>query len=195
MRQLYMMRHGQTLFNLNHMIQGWCDSPLTETGIAQAKIAGAWFASQGIVFDHAYCSTAERASDTLELVTAMPYERIKGLREMYFGHYEGQSEALNPPLPYGDFFKRYAGGESQQETEARMVQTVTALMDRPGHESVLMVSHGGALANFARHYDAHASAQAHYRAGIKNCSVFHYEYDGTLFYCREIIEHDFSALG
>ncbi len=42
-KTLYLMRHGQTLFNLQHKIQGWCDSPLTELGIKQAKVAGKWF--------------------------------------------------------------------------------------------------------------------------------------------------------
>ena len=37
-KTLYLMRHGQTLFNLQHKIQGWCDSPLTELGIKQAKV-------------------------------------------------------------------------------------------------------------------------------------------------------------
>ena len=32
------MRHGQTLFNKRHLIQGWCDSPLTDFGIYQAQI-------------------------------------------------------------------------------------------------------------------------------------------------------------
>ena len=35
-KTLYLMRHGQTLFNVEHKIQGWCDSPLTEQGIKQA---------------------------------------------------------------------------------------------------------------------------------------------------------------
>ena len=39
-KTLYLMRHGQTLFNLQHKIQGWCDSPLTELGIKQAKSCG-----------------------------------------------------------------------------------------------------------------------------------------------------------
>ena len=42
-KTLYLMRHGQTLFNLQHKIQGWCDSPLTELGIKQAKVAEKWF--------------------------------------------------------------------------------------------------------------------------------------------------------
>ena len=36
----YMMRHGQTLFNLRRKIQGWCDSPLTDFGRAHAQAAG-----------------------------------------------------------------------------------------------------------------------------------------------------------
>lgn len=36
---LYLMRHGQTLFNLQHKIQGWCDAPLTPLGIKQAQMA------------------------------------------------------------------------------------------------------------------------------------------------------------
>ena len=33
MSQLYLVRHGQTLFNVLRRKQGWCDSPLTEVGI------------------------------------------------------------------------------------------------------------------------------------------------------------------
>ena len=35
-KHLYLMRHGETLFNVYRRIQGWCDSPLTEVGINQA---------------------------------------------------------------------------------------------------------------------------------------------------------------
>ena len=93
-KKLYLMRHGQTLFNLQNKIQGWCDSPLTELGQYQAKVAGQYFKDHQITFDHAYCSTSERCSDTLELVTDMPYTRLKGLKENFFGNY-----MLMPILP------------------------------------------------------------------------------------------------
>ena len=53
-----------------------------------------------IQIDDAYCSTSERASDTLEIVTHhnMPYTRLKGLKEMNFGVFEGKDECLNPPF-------------------------------------------------------------------------------------------------
>ncbi|MBQ3825401.1 MAG: histidine phosphatase family protein, partial [Spirochaetaceae bacterium] len=90
MAHLYLMRHGQTLFNSLKMIQGWCDSPLTELGVQQAKAAADYFSKNGITFDHAYSSTSERACDTLEIVTGgtMRYERLKGLKEWNFGRFE-----------------------------------------------------------------------------------------------------------
>ena len=47
-KTLYLMRHGQTLFNLRHKVQGWCDAPLTDFGIYQAKVAGQYFKDASI---------------------------------------------------------------------------------------------------------------------------------------------------
>ena len=113
MKHLYLMRHGETLFNIRHKIQGWCDSPLTENGIEQAKKAGALL--KDIPFDHYYSSTAERCCDTLELVAGdVPYKRLKGLKERNFGIFEGESEDLNPSwhdpsFTYDDLFPHYGG--------------------------------------------------------------------------------------
>ena len=47
MKTLYLMRHGETMFNAQHRIQGWCDSPLTERGIEQARAMGAKLRERG----------------------------------------------------------------------------------------------------------------------------------------------------
>ena len=112
MKHLYMMRHGQTLFNVRRRIQGSCDSPLTELGIKQAEAARELI--KDIPFDHYYSSTAERASDTLEIVTEgkVPYTRLKGLKERGFGLFEGDSEDLNShfdDFKYDDLFPHYGG--------------------------------------------------------------------------------------
>ena len=39
-KTFYLMRHGQTLFNVRRKIQGACDSPLTEQGIHSSKRSG-----------------------------------------------------------------------------------------------------------------------------------------------------------
>lgn len=49
MKTLYLMRHGETLFNVQHKIQGWCDSPLTEKGIKQAQKARDYFSKKALL--------------------------------------------------------------------------------------------------------------------------------------------------
>ncbi|WP_241209292.1 phosphoglycerate mutase family protein, partial [Streptococcus sp. DD11] len=67
MKDLYLMRHGQTFFNQEGLVQGACDSPLTELGAEQAQQARTYFEQAGIRFGRLYSSTQERACDTLEL--------------------------------------------------------------------------------------------------------------------------------
>lgn len=178
MSKLYFMRHGQTLFNLLRRKQGWCDSPLTELGIEQARTVGNLVRERGIAFDHAYSSTSERACDTLELAfPGMPYERVKGLKEWNFGRFEGASEDLNPKLPYGDFFKQY-GGEDELELRARLMKTITDIIQRPGHESVLCVSHGAATAQVMR---AVGVEPLDLKNRIGNCCVLELDFDGENF--------------
>lgn len=191
MTTLYLVRHGQTLFNAQHKIQGFCDSPLTAIGIQQAKIAHAHLQTEKITFDEAYSSTSERAVDTLELLTHQPYQRIKNLREWNFGSYEGEGEHLNPPLPYNDFFVQF-GGESQIELENRISTTVSDIVSNSPADSILIVSHGAAIANFYRHWEHTGTVKKNTK--IQNCSFFKYHYQDDQFVLQDIIEHDFSAL-
>lgn len=192
---LYVLRHGQTMFNLQKKIQGWCDSPLSPLGIAQAEVARDYFLSQGITFDAAYSSTSERASDTLEIATnySMPYIRLKGLKEWNFGRFEGESEGLNPQLPYRDFFVRY-GGEDEREVQQRVTKTIEEIMRKNGHQSVLVATHGAAGTKFYQSYEAYAVVKK--VGSFKNCSIMKYDYDSEteIFTLVEIVEHDFSSL-
>lgn len=188
-KTLYLMRHGQTLFNARKKIQGWCDAPLTELGIKQAKIAEKYFKDNNIVFDHAYSSTSERACDTLELVCDLPYHRVKGLKEWNFGIYEGESEDLNPPLPYGDFFVNY-GGEGELQMRQRIADTLLEIMQKEDHKVVLAVSHGGACRGFMRYWQE--TSQVDQKGGLKNCCILKFEFEDNEFRLLEIINHNFD---
>lgn len=61
-----MVKH---FFDTLNRIQGWCDSPLTEKGQDQARQVHAYFEKHDMTFDQYYCTTTERASDTVELAT------------------------------------------------------------------------------------------------------------------------------
>lgn len=193
---LYLLRHAETLFNRQGKTQGWCDSPLTERGIEQARIAGREIARRGFAFDHAYCSTSERCSDTLEIATAeafgtaMPYERMKGLREFGFGAFEGKDNFLEPGFPRGDFYLRF-GGENDQMVSERMTRTLTDIMERPDHKCVLVVTSGGAARVF---YVAHQETATDKPRFFCNCMAYRYEYEDGVFSCREAIIPDLSSL-
>lgn len=188
-KTLYLMRHGQTLFNVRGKIQGWCDSPLSELGINQAKVAGKYLKEQGITFDHAYSSTSERACDTLELVCDMPYTRVKGLKEWNFGVFEAESEDLNPSLPYGDFFVPY-GGEGEIELQQRVADTLLNIMRKEDHEVVLAVSHGASCRQFMRYW-AHTS-KVDVKERLKNCCILKFTFEDDVFILEEIINHNFD---
>lgn len=188
-KTLYLMRHGQTLFNVRRKIQGWCDSPLSELGIKQAKVAGSYYKQHGITFDHAYASTSERACDTLELICDMPYTRLKGLKEWNFGVFEAESEDLNPSLPYGDFFVPY-GGEGEMELRQRIADTLLDIMRKEDHEVVLAVSHGASCRQFMRYW-AHTS-KVDVKERLKNCCILKFTFEDDTFILEEIINHNFD---
>ncbi|AZN76647.1 histidine phosphatase family protein [Lactobacillus acidophilus] len=187
MTTIYLMRHGQTYFNLWHKIQGWTDSPLTEEGIKQAKEIGRYFRENNINFDKGYSSTSERASDTLELATdhQLPYRRLKGLKEEYFGSFEAEDERLNPPVPYEDFFVKY-GGESEDQVKMRMHDTMLKIArENADNSNILIVSHAGAIFNFLS--TINMSIDQLFKIGFTNASVAKIEFKNDQFKVVEII--------
>jgi probable phosphoglycerate mutase len=186
---LYLMRHGETLFNKLNRIQGVCDSPLTEWGIHQAKVAKKYL--EGIAFDHYYCSTSERSSDTLELVIGdQPYTRVKELKEFNFGVFEGQSDYLEPKKieDYDTFFIPY-GGEGAKDMEKRVIDALTGIMEKEDHETVLAISHSGTSTYFLMHWEKEADKIL--KDGIGNCTILKYEYEDKKFKLLDIIRPEF----
>lgn len=185
-KTFYLMRHGETLFNVRRKIQGWCDSPLTENGIQQAQKAASFF--DNITLDHLYCSSSERACDTAEIVTRnkMAYKRLKGLKEMNFGCYEAESEDLHPDASVRETHYLQFGGESRPQVRERMVKTCHEIMQQDNHHTVLAVSHAGACRQFLNHW--HGEEHDLLKGGIPNCCIFHYEYESNEF--RLVNIHD-----
>ena len=189
MKDLYLMRHGETLFNIRKKIQGWCDSPLTKNGIQQARQARELL--KDISFDHYYSSTAERSCDTLELVMGdVHYKRLKGLKERYFGTFEGESEDLNPlwgqsDFTYDDLFPHY-GGELRKDVSQRMEKTLKDIMNKEDHHCVLAVSHAGACAAFYSTVDNYETFRNQY-GRLMNCDILHFQYDDNKFTFVELL--------
>lgn len=176
-KRLYLVRHGQTMFNRQQRIQGWCDSPLTDVGKKQAEFVKEWLDGHEERIDAAYCSTSERCSDTLEIITAMPYTRSKALKEMSFGELEGETECLAPSTreAYETFFLPF-GGESSLDVGARMRSELARIMSEPQNEHVLVVSHGGSSISFLLRIGAGDKLPM----GVTNGCIFVIDYDDEM---------------
>lgn len=92
---LYLVRHGQTMFNQMGRAQGWSDSPLTQAGREGAAKLGDGFAREGIRFGLACASDSGRAGETAGLILShagqpdLPLRRDPRLREWCMGDFEG----------------------------------------------------------------------------------------------------------
>ena len=147
MTEFYIVRHGQTLFNVLRRVQGWCDSPLTNEGIAQAKRLNETM--KKVPFDVAFSSTQERAMDTLHYILEgrnVDIHYCKGLKEVYFGKLEGEyaSRVFITGNEYPNGFEE-AGGESIDQALERYLHTLKEIASMYPNAKVLIVSHGTML--------------------------------------------------
>lgn len=158
---LYLMRHGQTDWNLKEKVQGWNDTPLNQQGILQARFAGEKLAGEDI--ETVYSSDLKRAKKSAEIVSAaldLPLHYTKRLREMNFGKAEGLKKSDLPakfPYIYPAFNDinnlerydvRYPNGESIGEVQQRFMKFVTKLLE-DRRQKVLVVTHGMLVRIFA----------------------------------------------
>lgn len=156
MKRLYLLRHGQTEFNVKKLVQGRCDSPLTVLGRQQARAAAAWLKAHGVVPDKVVSSPLGRAMDTASLVACellgpdAAVEPCEGIIERSYGTFEeGPHDALPTDVwdPGEDLIP--FGGEGSHALQERMVATLTNLMRAKG-KTLLAVSHGSASRQFIK---------------------------------------------
>ena len=68
MSKLILVRHGQSIWNLENRFTGWYDVELSENGILEAQKAGELLIAENIYIDHAYTSYLKRANKTLKII-------------------------------------------------------------------------------------------------------------------------------
>lgn len=149
------VRHGETDWNVQRRLQGHIDTPLNQTGQAQAEATAKGL--NGHVFDAIYSSdlirtlqTARYAAQLLDL----PIHLRSDLRERHYGAFQGltYSEAeRNFPGDYARFKAREAAyeilddGESLLQHRQRVQICLENIAAKHAGESVLIVTHGGVL--------------------------------------------------
>ena len=181
MKRLYLLRHGQTEFNLKKLVQGRCDSPLTDLGRKQAGMAAAWLKGHDVVPNKVVSSPLGRAMDTASLVATellgpdAAVEPCEGLIERSYGTFEeGPHDALPTDVwdPGEDLVP--FGGEGSHALQERMVSTLAYLMSAEDVETLLAVSHGSASRQFIK---AAAPEGFELPTKLPNCAIMIFDFD------------------
>ena len=154
-RQLILVRHGQTAWNVLRRFQGQTDIPLDEEGRAQARALATYLRAEPIVV--AASSDLTRARETAEAIMAgrdVPLHLEPRLREMRFGDWEGldwtQIRERYPHLPEAGWSnpREYTpeGGEPFEDVHVRVGEVLDEMRERllPGQRA-LIVTHAGIL--------------------------------------------------
>jgi 2,3-bisphosphoglycerate-dependent phosphoglycerate mutase len=97
--KLVLLRHGQSIWNLENLFTGWIDVDLSAQGLEEAKEAGRLLKAEGIPFDLAFTSVLKRAIRTLWITLDeldmmwLPVERSWRLNERHYGALQGLDKA------------------------------------------------------------------------------------------------------
>ena len=179
---IYIVRHGQTELNSQHVLQGRSDHPLNDVGIAQAQEAARKL--QGIDFDRVYTSPLIRAVQTARILAPNVNPIVdRRLIEMDYGAYEGMSlNALAPEVL--TFFSDFAHNPAPEGMEqlSSVVERAKAFMEDAcrTEENILISTHAIAMKGILE-YLTPSSQGAYWSTFIGNCAIYATEFklDGS----------------
>ncbi len=150
-RKIFVIRHGETLFNSEQKLQGHCNSPLTNKGESQALAVGTTL--KEYLSDrsyHVYCSSLGRAVQTAQIICdAIGYDQSAltqddRLKEFSLGEWEQQTIPSlieeNPALlERRDWYIQAPGCEAYESVKGRLLSWISEL---PEEQDIVVISHG-----------------------------------------------------
>jgi broad specificity phosphatase PhoE len=159
---IYLTRHGQTEWNVQHRMQGHQDSPLTPLGVQQAE----WLhrGIHGEQLDAIYASPSLRALRTAEIIRgdrSIPLQTAEAFMEIGMGVWEGctshELEEIHPDQ-YEYFWQdpakfKVKDSETFAEVQGRALDRLTEIMQEHEGESVLIVTHTVVIKLLMAHFE------------------------------------------
>lgn len=202
---IYLIRHGETEWNVEGRMQGHADSPLTQKGLEQARRRAE--SLKHIQFAAFYSSDLLRAKRTAEII-ALDHQLTvissKLLRERHFGPYEGRlvseydaelRELLDKRLELSDAeldtYELYEGYETDEKVATRFITILRELATAYLGKTIGVVTHGGALRVLLRRF-GYASHLQLRQGSVQNVAYIQIEADGIDF---KVIETEGIVLG
>lgn len=170
MKNIYIVRHGETDWNIEHKVMGQADIPLNEKGREQAKQLRDKLSS--FKFDICFTSPLKRALETAEIVCNNQCEIICDdlLKERSIGDLTGRNKAEIDWEKIPEY-----GGETRSEIFERAEKFLEKIQSSD-YENILIVSHNGLLKNL-RHLLENREGEIDYgdTLNLENCAYCHYK--------------------
>ncbi len=160
--KIFLIRHGQTLWNEEGRYQGDRDTDLTGEGVMQAKLAAKYLLE--VIFSNIYSSPLKRALDTAEFIRKgrnLDITVREDLKEMHFGKWEGMKfEQINKVFRndyqrwLGDPYNNApTGGESFRQVKERAVAEIENIIgENKDGGNIAVVTHGGIILSILVHW-------------------------------------------
>jgi broad specificity phosphatase PhoE len=192
--RFYLIRHGETEFNVQKITQGHVDSPLTEKGISQAKITAELL--KDIHFDAIFSSDLLRAQKTAEIVKAerdLAIQTTEALRERNFGIGDGKkgealAEYTRIRQTLSDLermkYKADENFESDEEIGVRLATFMREIAVGYPNKNVLLSTHGTILKYFLVHLGELSYAESD-KYTIENGKILIVDCDGDDFVVKD----------
>ncbi|MEY7850097.1 histidine phosphatase family protein [Natrarchaeobius sp. A-rgal3] len=183
MTDVLLVRHGETQYNLDGVLQGRLNIPLNETGIAQARALADEL--RGIDVRAIYSSPLQRSHRTAEIIST-PHElavtTVPTLKERSYGELEGCSrkkreEMLTAREVTKSEFKP-TGGEDCYDVVERTLPTLEELARSHSGERILVVAHGSVNRSLLSQFIA-GTPRFGYKLTQSNTGVNRLEFDGS----------------
>lgn len=145
MTKIVLIRHGQTDWNKELLIQGRFDKPLNETGRQQIKETAIKLEKLGFTFDVYLCSPLQRAVESCYIIKQhldqknVPFIQRKQLIEREFGAADGMkiTEDVYQHILQDD----YAGMEKSKDIQKRARKEIFSIANLYPNQQVLVVTH------------------------------------------------------
>ncbi|MDH7481591.1 MAG: alpha-ribazole phosphatase [Armatimonadota bacterium] len=177
--RIILVRHGETIYNLERRYQGHTDAELTELGKKQALRTAERLSREDITA--IYSSDLIRASETARIIAKyhnLPVQTDMRLRECAFGDWEGLTvDEIKERYPelYANYQRdsvqhRAPNGERLESLLERVSSVVNRIVKKHLNETVVLVGHGGTIHAFIC-YALDAPLYAFRKIRLDNCGI------------------------
>ena len=181
MMKIYFVRHGQTKFNSQRLIQGRIDEPLNKVGIKQAKESGQIIKGLNFNIDKIVTSPLSRAFETAHLIARKTnykdnIEVVQKFVERDFGKYELTKIADSFPKVMADGFTE-EGFEDSPTLIKRIKETIDELYQKYQGKTIIATVHAHVIRTAYILFDNKKYNYVNFFLG--NCSIHEFDYDGN----------------